>query len=113
MKAIASLSLAIVVFFTGCAGGAQEYSSVDALAAALGDEGIRCGSVEETTAGDLVADQGSCDGHDLFVFDGEQDRDRWLEVGAALGEVVVGPNWAIVPNGSAQDIADALGGDVR
>ena len=114
MKAVASLCMVVAVALAGCGGGAEEYPSVGDIAVALGDEGIDC-DIEESSPGELVADYGICGDLDLFVFDDEGDRDRWLEVGADLGEVVVGPNWAILPDNDddAEDIADALGGDIR
>lgn len=113
MRAMVLACLAAAALFAGCAGGAGEYESVADVAAALEDEGIACPSVESSPAAELVAEQGTCGGHDIYVFDDESARDRWLEVGAGLGDVVVGPNWAIVPGERAGSIADALGGDVR
>lgn len=114
MKAIASLCVVVAVVFAGCGGGAEEYPSVGDIAVALGDEGIDC-DIDSSSPGRLVADYGTCGELDLFVFADEGDRDRWLKVGADLGEVVVGPNWAILPDSDddARKIADALGGDIR
>lgn len=114
MKAVASVCVVVAVVFAGCGGGAEEYPSVGDIAVALGDEGIDC-DIDSSSPGELVADYGTCGELDLFVFDDEGDRDRWLKVGADLGEVVVGPNWTILLDdaGEAQKIADALGGDVR
>jgi hypothetical protein len=113
MKAIVLACVALSVLVAGCGGGPEEFATVADVAAALEDEGIACASVERSPSGDLVVEQGTCDGHDLYVFDDESDRDRWLAVGAGLGDVVVGPNWAIVTDGAAQEVADALGGEVR
>jgi hypothetical protein len=114
MKAIVSMCVTMAVVLTGCSGGAEEYPSVGDIAVALGDEGIEC-DIDSSSPGELVADYGTCGELDLFVFDSEDDRDRWLKVGADLGDVVVGPNWAILPDddGDAREIAEALGGDVR
>ena len=113
MRAMLLACVAAAALFAGCSGGAGEYGTVADVAAALEDAGIACRSVESSPAAELVAEQGTCGGHDLYVFDDEGARDRWLEVGAGLGDVVVGPNWAIVPGDGAGAIADALGGDVR
>jgi hypothetical protein len=113
MRAVVLACVAVSVLAAGCDRGPEEFATVADIAAALEDEGIDCPSVESEPSGDLVAEQGTCGGHDLYVFDDEKDRDRWLSVGAGLGNVVVGPNWAIVPGDAARDIADALGGDVR
>jgi hypothetical protein len=113
MKQLVLTCVAVSVLVAGCGGGPETFSSVAGVAAALEDEGIDCRSVEPARSGDLVAEQGTCDGHDLYVFDDEGDRDRWLAVGEGFGDVVVGPNWAIVPDDRAQDIADALRAEVR
>lgn len=114
MKNVVILCAATIVLFAGCGGGADEYPSVDDIAVALGDEGIEC-DIDSSSPGELVADYGTCGELDLFVFADEGDRDRWLKVGADLGDVVIGPNWAILPDsdGDAQEIADALGGEIR
>jgi hypothetical protein len=114
MKAFVSLCVIIAVVFAGCGGGPDGFESVDDIAAALSDEGIDC-EIETSSPGRLVADYGTCGALDLFVFDSEGDRDRWLNVGADLGEVVVGPNWTVLADseGDAREIADALGGDIR
>ena len=114
MKTFVSLCVVTAVVFAGCGGGADEFESVKDMAAALSDEGIDC-EIETSSPGRLVADYGTCGELDLFVFDSEDDRDRWLKVGSELGEVAVGPNWTILPDdeADAQKIADALGGEVR
>lgn len=113
MRAVVIACVAVSVLAAGCSGGPDEFASVADVAAALEEEGIDCPSVKPSSSGELVAEQGTCDGHDLYVFDDEADLDRWLRVGAGLGDVVVGPNWAIVTDGAAQEVADALGGEVR
>jgi hypothetical protein len=113
MKAIVLACVAASVLMAGCAGGPEEFAAAADVAAALEDNGIDCPFEGSAASGELVAEQGTCGGHALYVFDGASDRDRWLAVGAGLGDVVVGPNWAIVPDGPARDIADALDGEVR
>lgn len=112
MKPFVSLCV-IAVVFAACGGGPDEYDSVGDIAAALSDEGIDC-EITTSSPGRLVADYGTCGELDLFVFDSEEDRDRWLNVGADLGEVVIGPNWTVLARskGDAREIADALGGDL-
>jgi hypothetical protein len=48
----------------------------------------------------------------LFTFANSTARDKWLTLGATIGPVVVGPNWAIVApsDASADQIASTTGG---
>ena len=113
MRSAAVVCVVVAVFVTGCSRGPDSFAGVADIAAALEEEGIDCPSVEPSSSGELVAEQGTCDGNDIYLFDNERDLDRWLSVGGGLGDVVVGADWAVVPGGAAQDIADALGGEVR
>ena len=82
-----------------CSRGAVEYDSTGALAAALVRADVDCASPQGQTEGSLVQEQASCssDGRELglYVFAGSEQRDNWLRVGARLGPVAVGPNWAV------------------
>jgi hypothetical protein len=66
-----------------------------------------------------VAEAGTCSVESgttrLFTFSSTTARDKWLTLGARLGPVVVGPNWAIItPNeDAAGEIAGATGGEAR
>ena len=108
-----ALLVVVAIVFAACSGAADEYANAAALAAALDEGGVRCEMTPSETSASLVADEGTCDGYEIYVFDDEQKRDRWLSVGASLGEVVVGPNWAIVSNDGAQDVAEVLDGEIR
>lgn len=115
MRFLVALSCAL--FVAGCSPGAENYADAGAVAAALRAEGIPCDIAESGGSGDLVDDRGECGsgtaGYTIFVFDREEELDRWLRVGAGLGDVVVGPNWAIDPGGDADAVAEALGGEIR
>jgi len=112
----AVLSLFLLV---ACSGQAETYSTTAELTGALQDEGVSCADLTQDSAAELVTERASCSVSgtdvDIYLFDDETDRERWLEIGAGLGEVVLGPNWAIATTDEdlSREIADALGGTIR
>src|SRR3990170_191395 len=115
MKIVITLTCALL--FAACSSGPDGYGDVDEVVSALREGGIECNEVQTGRPAEVVSEQATCraDGgeYSIFVFANEEKRDRWLTVGAGLGEIVVGPNWAIDPGDDAQAVADALGGDIR
>ena len=115
MKLVAAIGLALLL--ASCSPGPESYKDVDAIVTAMGEADLACDEVPSEPPGDIVRDQGTCrtggSEHDIFVFEDEKARDRWLVVGGGIGEVVVGPNWVVVPGEDADDVADALDGEIR
>lgn len=112
-----TFTLICALFFAACSTGPDGYSDVDAVVSALREGGIECDEVETAQPAEIVGEQATCrtEGGEyaIFVFTSEEKRDRWLTVGAGLGEIVVGPNWAIDPGDDAAAVAAVLGGDIR
>ena len=111
MRTVVSAIL-MALLLGGCSSTAASYDSAAQIGTELRDAGIECSDFDASSGAELVRDQGSCSGNDIYVFADEETRDRWLSVGAGLGEVVVGPNWAVVTD-DPKPVADALGGDLR
>ena len=106
---------AVVGLLGACSPAPESYASGNAVVAALRAEGIICTDYSAGEEAELLSDRGSCtsgeDAIDIYVFDDDADRDRWLAVGAGLSDVVIGPNWVVQAAGQADEVADALGGD--
>lgn len=111
------LALVAALALVSCSPEPETYGDVNAVAAALEEADLSCVEVSTSPPGDIVRDQGTCKAagseHDIFVFADEDARDRWLEIGGGLGEVVVGPNWVVIPDGESGPVAEALAGEIR
>jgi hypothetical protein len=99
----------------------RSYDSVADMGETLEDAGIGCGdlvNVEPPEGEDanqrLPEEAGSCGEVQLFLFEDEAARDKWLTLGTSFsGNVVSGPNWTVIApdETTADEIADALGGE--
>ncbi len=95
----AAVAVVAVVLMGACANDAAPYETADDLAAALARANVECAAPQAGLPATLVRSQASCVSGasrlGLYVFDSAQERDNWLRVGAQLGPVAVGPNWAV------------------
>jgi hypothetical protein len=110
MRAVFAVGLAaLLLVATGCGREATTYDDATALATGLSEAEVACDEVRTADGATLVADQAACTSSngqlDLYVFDGATTRDDWLQVGARLGPVAVGPNWVVT--GEAADVEAA------
>ena len=113
------------MLLVSCSGGGSEpelesYASIVDMGEALQDAGIGCGDLvdteppEDADAGErLPSEAGTCGDVQLFLFEDENARDKWLTLGSSFGNVVTGPNWTVIApdEDTADEIADALGGE--
>ena len=125
MRTIPALCL-VALSLASCGGDdPTSYASITDMAADLQAGGVDCAdaTVRDLPAAEngsetLPSESGSCTSGDdtiqLFVFDDTDARDKWLNLGSRFSnDVVTGPNWTVIApdEGSAEDIADALGGE--
>jgi hypothetical protein len=102
-----------VALITACTRDAVRYETADELAGALTHADVECSTPQAGRVAKLVRSHSSCAYGDsrleLYVFDSEQERDNWLEVGARMAPVAVGPNWVVTADAeAAQRAASAL-----
>ncbi len=111
------LSFTTFLVLGACGNEAESFDQPSALVSSMNEEGVGCSDVEEASPGDLANAHVRCtiegDPVDIYVFSDESDLDRWLTVGAGLGDVVVGPNWTIDAGDHSQQVAEALHGEIR
>lgn len=112
---VAGLGLTFVL--GACSAEAQSFERSSALVDAMEKAGVECSGLEKADAGELLSDHGFCtiDGEavDIYIFENAEDRDRWLNFGQGLGEVVTGPNWTVDAGEHADAVAEALTGEIR
>jgi hypothetical protein len=130
-------AVALVCLMSACSGkSASSYPGTRELARALNANGVGCTGFSHATAGGsrgqgggggplkkkgtpLAQESGSCSHGGgrllLFVFASPALRDRWVKVGRLYGSVVLGPDWSISTQTKAvaEDVRDAIGGEVR
>ena len=110
------------VLLSSCGGSdPQSYSGLTEMGEALEDAGIGCedptiiDQPKDADAGQsLPSESGSCGEVQLFLFEDESARDKWLNLGGTFSEhIVTGPNWTVIApdEDTAEEIADALGGE--
>ena len=111
---VGAVGMVIVAGSVACSSTAESYEQlpqlVDAVAASTD-----CDETGPGPEGDLVADSATCEGSGvtLYVFDSEAKLEDWRKVGARIGPVVIGPNWAA--SGDVEElrpIADELSGEL-
>lgn len=112
---LAASSLALVL--VACSQGAESYSGVRDIAAALADSDLGCSNLVEGKDAELLAGAGSCTVGDaqiyIYSFDSPKNRDRWSSLGTRVQPTVTGPDWAIAgPEATVETIADRLGGEI-
>ena len=115
MKRSALLALGLALLLGACSSGPESFDSADAVVTQLEEEGVSCTDPEELPEASLIKDSLRCtsDGApiEIYVFEGEADRDDWLKVGRGLDGVVTGPTWAIVAGNQAAEVKEATGGE--
>jgi hypothetical protein len=113
---------AAALLLSSCGGSdPQSYSSVTDMGEALQEAGVGCGDLkvvdQATGSGDeesLPSQTGNCGEVQLFLFEDESARDKWLTLGGTFSEnIATGPNWTVIApdEDTAEEIADALGGE--
>jgi len=118
MRALATAAISLVVL-VGCSQQAEEYDRAADVVNALRDGGMPCTDLTSEGDAKLVTERASCSLSDtpvgIYMFEDTDDRDAWLQVGTGLGDVVVGPNWAldVADDDLAREVGDMLGGEVR
>lgn len=96
---------------------------VEAVVAAMEDEGIECTDLETTTefgpeSDADVVERGFCvvgsDRVVISIFDDETERDEWVGQGDLAGKVAVGPTWVVGSDSQSlvEDVAGALDGTI-
>ena len=110
----AMLAALALVLMAACA-RAESYETAEELTAALNRSGVECRGAHASPEAQLVRSGASCTSGearlDVYVFDGEPNRDSWLRVGSQLDAVAVGPNWVVSGDAVAtQRAATALAG---
>lgn len=112
------VALALAALGVSCSTGAESFPDTGAVGAALRDAGVACSALEVQDASGVARERAICDSDDasltLFVFEDAGDRDRWASVAAQLGDVALGPNWAVVgPRDAVARVVEGLGGEAR
>lgn len=112
---LAATSLALLL--GACSQGAESYSDIRDIAAALAESDLGCFNLVEGKEAELLTGAGSCTVDDaqirIYSFDGPESRDRWSSLGTRVQPTVTGPDWAISgPEATVDRIADRLGGEV-
>ena len=113
---------AAALLLSACGGSdPQSYSGLTEMGEALEGAGIGCGDLvvmdqpkDADAEKSLPTESGDCGGVQLFLFEDENARDKWLTLGGKFSEhVVTGPNWTVIApdEDAAEEIADALGGE--
>ncbi len=97
---------------SGCGGGSEgtSYDSAEAVGSALG-----C-SYEAKEEPELFATEGYCGDYEIAMFDGEEQRDIYLEVARGFrGNYVVGENFIILAHTpeDAEAAQEKVGGTVE
>ncbi len=111
------LVVAASCFLAACDGGPDSFTQPSTLVSALNEGGVECSDLDKAEPGDLASEHGVCtaDGErvHIYIFENGADKERWLNLGEGLGEVVVGPNWTISAGSSARDISEVLDGRIQ
>ena len=110
------------LLLSSCGGSdPQSYASVTDMGEALQEAGVACDdltAVDQATGAEgeesLPSQTGDCGEVQLFLFEDESARDKWLNLGGTFSEhIVTGPNWTLIApdEDTAEEIANALGGE--
>lgn len=97
-----------------CSSNAERYEGLPELVDAVAGV-TECEPTSPGPEAELIADSAICEdsGVTLYLFESEAKLDDWRKVGARLGPVVIGPNWAA--SGELEQlrpISDQLSGEL-